>query len=443
MSKNFTKIYNFHGKKYSTCIDEDFITIHQHGKGRDMTNQQPCCTVLSHGTWMVCWTQASYEAAKDESVVGAGRYEYGKTWSNPFYIEEAKDERTASWGMLFLVPHTQRVYCLYWWNENAYWLRDAGTIYFRFTEDEGKTWSDRYRIQLPRHEKNGLDIPGEEQHGWNTGFPILTPDGAMLLGFTKISPPSMVCEKPGHHYGDPDLWHTEVFFLRCTNILTEDDPSKLEFIVTPEGDSGLWAPHTDEPERRFCQEPYMAVLPSGRIIATMRTRTGHPYYSISEDYGITWRKAEPFRIRPAGEKLKHPCGPCPITTTRDGRVLFFYRNDNTPVLGWTDRPCYWTNRDPFYISVGREMPKFAQRFCSEEDNACIYFDAPKIILSGVEANPSEHPNIAKNYPRRHAQYPHFFQCADRFFVVYSNHKIDIRLKEIPIEMFAGYGLPIT
>jgi len=438
---DYTKLYDFHGKTYSTCIDHDFVTIHQHGEGRDLTNQQPCCTILSDGTWMVCWTQATYEAAKDESVVAAISHDGGKTWEEPFFIEEASNGRTASWGMLFAVPHTQRVYCFYWWNENAFWLRDAGTIYFKYTDDKGKTWSRRHRISLPRHEKYGLDVPGEDQHGWNTGFPMLTPDGAMLLGFTKISPPSMTCEVPGHRYGDPDLWHTEVFFLRCANILSEDDPSKLDFCVTPEGDSGLWAPHNDDEERRFCQEPYVALLPSGRVIATMRTRTGHPYYSISDDYGITWKPAQPLRIRPGGEKLKHPCGPCPITSTKDGRILFFYRNDNTPAPGWDGSPCYWTNRDPFHVSVGHELPKLAAGCNAENDNAGIYFDAPKVILSGVRSDPTEHPNISEYYPRRHAQYPHYLEWADRFFVVYSNHKIDIRLKEIPSEIFAAYGLP--
>ena len=433
--------YDLHGRVYSTCIDDDFVTIHQHGEGRDLTNQQPCTAILSDGTWMVCWTQATQEAAKNESVVGSVSHDAGVTWSEAFFIEEAKDERTASWGMLFAVPHTSRIYCFYWWNENAFWLRDAGTMYFRFTDDKGKTWSDRHRIALPRHEKNGLDIPGEEQHGWNTGFPILTPDGAMLLGYSKISPPTMTLKSPANPYGDPDLWYNEVFFLRCPNILAEDDPSKLDLVVTPEGDEGLYAPHNDDPDRRFCQEPYMALMPSGRIIVTMRTRTGHPYYSISEDGGVTWRKAGPLRIQPGGEKLKHVCGPCPITSTRDGRILFFYRNSNAPVPGWSGHPCYWTDRDPIHVSVGREMPLLAEGLGPEEDNAGIYFDAPKIVLSGVEADPSEHPNVSANYPRRHAQYSQFFQWADRFFVVYANHKIDIRVKEIPPEMFAGHGLP--
>jgi hypothetical protein len=424
-------VYNLRGKRYSSDIHEDATVIHRHGLGRDLTNQQPCAVILSDGTWIVCWTQATEEAAKDESVVGSTSFDGGETWSDPYFIEEAVDGRTASWGMLFAVPHTERVYCFYWYNENAYWLRDAGTMCFRYTEDKGVTWSKRYRIPLPRHK---LDPEGAEMHGWNTGFPILAPDGAMLLGFSKISEPSMLREVPGHLFGDPDLWWCECFFLRCANILTEDDPTKLEFNVTPEGETGLWAPHADEPGRHFLQEPYMTTLPSGRIIATFRSRTGHPLYSISNDSGIQWTQPKPLRFVPAGEKMKHPCGPCPIYCARDGRIIFFFRNDNTPlpdpILG--DHLNYWRNRDPIHVTVGREVPSRAHARPSiaekDDDNAGLYFNKPRIVLSRTQIR------VDDVKPHRTAQYPQILQWGDRFFTVYSSEKTDIMVKEIPTEL---------
>jgi len=419
--------YDFHGRAYSSDIHDDAILVHKHGEGRDLTNQQPCTVTLADGTWMVCWTQATWEAAKNESVVGSTSTDGGATWSEPYFIEEALDERTASWGMMFAVPHTSRVYCFYWWNENAFWLRDAGSLYFRYTDDKGKTWSERRRITLPRHK---LDVDGAEQHGWNTGFPILTPNGAMLMGFSKINPPSMTREIPGHRYGDPDLWYCECFFLRCANILREDDPAKLDFQVTPEGDEGIWAPHRDEPDRHFLQEPYMAVLPSGRIIATFRSRTMHPCYSISEDNGVTWRPARSLRFAPGGEEMKHPCGPCPITCAKDGRVIFFFRNENAPMSDvlMPKHLDYWRNRDPHHVTVGREMPQLAEGLGPEEDNAGVYFNDPKVVLSGIDLDPSE------RNPRRTAQYPQVLECGGRFFTIYSSEKTDIMIKEIPTEM---------
>lgn len=422
-------IYNFNGRRYSSAIHDDAIVVHKHGEGGDLTNQQACTVILSDGTWMMCWTQATYEAAKDESCVGATSYDGGLTWTEPYYIEQSIDERTASWGMLFAVPHTSRVYCVYWWNENAFWLRDAGSLYVRCTEDKGKTWSDRRRITLPRHR---LDMEGHEQHGWTTGFPILTPNGAMLMGFSKINPASMTAEQPGRYYGDADLWWSECFFLRCPNILTEDDPSKLEFQVTPEGPDGLWMPHNDEPGRRFLQEPYMALLPSGRILSTMRTRTGHPGFTVSSDDGITWTPIRDLRFRPGGDKMKHPCGPCTVTCTRDGRIIFYVRNENSPI-GKT--LSYWANRDPHHVTIGREMPALAEGLGFDEENAGLYFDRPKVILSGIDIDPKE------VNPHRTAQYPQVLQWAERFFTIYSSEKTDIMIKEIPPEMFAGYGMP--
>jgi hypothetical protein len=243
----------------------------------------------------------------------------------------------------------------------------------------------------------------------------------------------MISERPGRFYGDADNWYGECFFLRCPNILREADPARLEFQVTPEGDEGLWAPHRDEPERHFLQEPYMSVLPSGRIFSTFRTRTMHPCYSISDDDGVTWSPARDLRFVPGGEKMKHPCGPCTNTVTRDGRIVFFFRNDNAPIM--ETNLSYWANRDPIHVTIGREMPKLAEGLDPEEANGGLYFSAPKELLSGLDVDPSD------PQPRRKAEYPQVLQWGDRFFTIYSSQKTDIYIKEIPAEMFAGYGLP--
>ena len=170
---------------------------------------------------------------------------------------------------------------------------------------------------MPRHD---LDMEGQDSHGWTTGFPLLLPDGAMLMGFTKMAPDlgTVAAERMGTRAG-PQHWRCEVFFLRAENILTETDPEKLEFTVTPEGPDGLWIPDEEDPELRFCQEPFMALLPSGRIICTMRVMNGYPVYSISSDNGRTWTQPCPLRNRPGGDLLKNVCGPCQISSTPEER----------------------------------------------------------------------------------------------------------------------------
>jgi hypothetical protein len=287
-----------------------------------------------------------------------------------------------------------------------------------------------------------LDVEGEDSHGWNTGFPILMPDGAMLMGFTKMGPglgemaANRMKTKPG-----PQHWWSEVFFLRAENILTETNPERLKFTITPKGEQGLWIPDEEDHDLRFCQEPFMALLPSGRVICTMRTMNGYPVYSLSADYGITWTRPRPLRNRPGGDLLRNVCGPCQISSTPDGRIYFLLsnRNDYYSIPGhWAKR---WANRDPVHVAVGREMPLLTRGVPKELDNAGIYFDKPRIILKGVTQETSTHWNISKEIPKRTAAYPQLVHWSDRHFIYYSNSKMDIRVKEVPDELLDASAIP--
>lgn len=442
------KPYIINNVVYDPSIDADFINIYNHGPGDHATNQQPSVAVNSEGVMVVVWTQASQESEKDQSVVSSTSYDGGKTWMEPVDIERAADKRPGSWAMLFCVPHTGRFYTFYWYDENRNTKRDAGRIYFRYSDDNCAAWSQRYPIEMPRHD---LDEEGEDSHGWNTGFPILLPDGAMLMGFTKMAP-DLGAEAAKRAGGKmltdlsseairsyPQFWQCEVFFLRAENILTETDPEKIKFRITPAGSEGLWLADDENPELHFCQEPYMALLPSGRVICTMRVMNGYPVYSISDDNGITWSKPLPFRNCPGGDLLKHVCGPCQISTSADGRIYFLFSNRNDTVSGtWAKR---WQNRDPFHIIVGRELPLLKKGIPTEEDNAGIYFDKPRIILSGVEDKGNKSDNVKLYGQKRTAQYPQLLHLGDRHLIFYSNTKLDIRVKEIPDGLLTGVGIP--
>jgi len=429
------KPYFFNGTVYDPSIDASFVNIYNHGPGDHETNQQPSVAAASDGTMVLVWTQASRESAKDQSVVSSTSFDGGRTWMEPVDIERANDRRTGSWAMIFCVPHSGRFYTFYWYDENQNPKRDAGRIYFRYSDDKGASWSERHTTPMPRHD---LDDPGEESHGWNTGFPILMPDGAMLMGFTKMAADlgEEAAKKVGGTAG-PQFWRSEVFFLRAENILTETDPDKLKFKITPEGPDGLWIPDEENPGLRFCQEPYMALLPSGRILCTMRVMNGYPVYSVSEDYGITWTPPQAFRNRPGGDLLKHVCGPCQISSTADGRIYFLFSNRNEYHKGWNRR---WEFRDPVHVVVGREMPLLTKGIPVEEMNAGIYFDRPRILLSGVEEKKSDH-HMVQSLNYRVAAYPQLLHWAGRHLVFYSNTKMDIRVKEVPEELLVGEGIP--
>jgi hypothetical protein len=283
--------------------------------------------------------------------------------------------------------------------------------------------------------RHSIDEPGHDSHGWNTGFPMVTRRGEMLLGFSKISP-----RTPPNT--NPDRWHTECFFLIGRNILTETDPEKLDFVVTPEKGQGLWAPHPDT-SAPFGQEPYMAQMPNGNIICTFRTRTGHPYYSISRDHGYTWMPGAALRQCPGGPKLLHPCGPCQILSLSDGRIAFIYNNR---VAGEGMRGfwgTYWCPRWPSSVIIGRQAPEMAASLPEAERNGGLVFTAPRIFLREAPATEDDFSAEEKNNgcAVRAALYPHTFEWCERYFILYADSKLDLRLKEIPAEFFSDYGLP--
>ncbi len=439
--KSEVKPFVFNGVYYDPSIDADFVNIYNQGPGDHETNQQPSVAINSEGVITIVWTQASVESAKDQSVVSSTSFDGGITWRAPVDIERAADKRPGSWAMIFCVPHTGRFYVFYWYDENQNVKRDAGRICFRYSDDNCTSWSTRYPISMPRHD---LDVEGQDSHGWNTGFPILMPDGAMLMGFSKMGPDlgEDAAKRAGAKPG-PQFWRTEVFFLRAENILTETDPEKLKFRITPSGAEGLWIPDEEDPKLHFCQEPFMALLPGGRVICTMRVMNGYPVFSISADYGITWSKPVPLRNRPGGDLLKHVCGPCQISSTPDGRIYFLFSNRNDyygTESTWSRR---WANRDPVHIVIGREFPLLAKGLPEGQDNAGIYFDKPRIILNGVDDKVNPNDNTGVLSLARSAAYPQLLHIGNRHFIFYSNSKMDIRVKEIPDEFVTGVGMPFS
>jgi len=244
--KTRTGPYRLNGTVYDASVDVDCVEIYNHGPDDHATNQQPCVAMSSDGTMVITWTQASVESAKDQSVLSSTSHDGGRTWMEAVDIERAVDRRPGSWAMVFCVPHTGRFYVFYWWDENQNTKRDAGIICFRYSDDKGASWSRRYPIPMPRHD---LDVEGQDSHGWTTGFPLLLPDGAMLMGFTKMGPGlgAVAAKRMGTRPG-PQHWRCEVFFLRAENILTQSDPEKLEFTVTPKGPDGLWVSDEEDPK---------------------------------------------------------------------------------------------------------------------------------------------------------------------------------------------------
>ncbi len=407
------------------------------GPGRYAFNYQAQLTTTPKGTWLCVWTQGSYESERDQRVVLARSSDAGRTWSAEVPIEEAgAGYRVPAWIMIYSVPHTGRVYVFYWYNHDGVPLRDAGDIFFRFSDDDGYTWSSRFPLHIPR---KPIDDPIGSLHGWNFGQPRLLPTGQVLFTFNKMRRSAMF--PPGWRLdekdawvrpadaapdapeplsgGSPNAWETEVWLLECENLLTETEPERLRFRLLPEGEEGLWVPYPGS-ERHFGQEGTLVSLSGGRLLCVFRSRQGHPYHSASADCGRTWSRPDALRYCPGGEALAQPCAPCPIHKMADGRFVLLFHNV-MPLEGG------WYPRDPLWVAVAREAPGVTE-------NAGLFFAAPKVLLYNdrVPGGPFRDTEIC---------YPQFYEIAGEPYVVYTNKTSEIRINEIPPELLDDHGLP--
>ena len=105
-------------------------------------NKQGYLVVTGSGTWVVVWNQSAVgEAAGDHRIVSSRSPDRGKTWSEPHIIER---DRQGCWLSPVYVETQNRIYGFYWHDADGNPIRDAGVIVFRYSDDEGVTWSPRF-----------------------------------------------------------------------------------------------------------------------------------------------------------------------------------------------------------------------------------------------------------------------------------------------------------
>jgi hypothetical protein len=155
-------------------------------------NYQVQLCVTPKNTWIACWTQGGYESNPDQRVVAARSLDQGRTWGAEIVIEaSAPNYRVPAWIVSYVVPHTGRVYMFYWYNVNGVPLRDAGDIFFKYSDDDGLTWSDRFPVGVP---KIAMDDKLGDIHGWNFGATWSKPEVLRLCpGGEPFNQPCAPC----------------------------------------------------------------------------------------------------------------------------------------------------------------------------------------------------------------------------------------------------------
>ena len=281
---------------------------------------QPRIVVTKDGTWVcVLTTSPGIEGAQGQHVVVTSSEDAGKTWSPLVDVEPSDKERTSAYAVALITPQ-DRVYAFYCYNGDAIRtkpdgkpIRDdmQGWFCYRYSDDKGKTWSKRYRLAMRETavDRNN-EWKGKLQMFWAIGTPAVA-DGKVMFAFSRL--------------GKYILENGEGWFYSSDNILSEQDPDKLDWQLLPDGDAGVRAPEFGSVQEEFD----VAHLEKENYFCVFRTTQGHAGCAYSHDGGHTWTKPEMLRYSPGGRIVKQPRACAKIWQTSNGRYLLWYHNNGT------------------------------------------------------------------------------------------------------------------
>jgi len=338
-----------HGQSNDWRLISNGQKIYEHGYC-----DQPYIVSTSDGTWVCTFTTSpGHEGDKIQYIVSTHSSDQGKTWSVPVEIESASSGIEASWAMP-LVTRFNRIYVFYTFNGDTVRNLPDGTkmradthgwYCYRYSDDKGKTWSERYRLKMRKTacDRNN-DFAGEVQMFWGIGKPVVK-GNEVWLSFTKL----------GKYF----LKKSEGWIYYSDNILSEKDVSKINWKLLPDGDFGIRNPDLGSVQEEFNIQPLN--LENG-LYCVYRTTLGQPAESYSYDNGKTWSKPELINYA-NGMPLRNPRA-CPrLWKCKNGKYLLWYHNN-----GGKD----FSHRNPAWISGGVEK------------DGKIYWSQPEIVIHGPD-----------------------------------------------------------
>ncbi len=364
---------------------------------------QPYVVLTGDGTWLcVMTTGQGREGDPGQHVVATRSTDTGRTWTLPVDIEPA-DGPEASWAMPLVTPGG-RVYVFYTYNKDN--LRDnrslveaarrrvdsLGYFAYKFSDDGGRTWpADRHYLPLRNLRLDRKNPFGDAVHlFWGIGKPIVD-GGEVFLGAAKIA-----------YFGHGFMAEDRGIIFRGSNILTERNPQRHQWVMLPEDDEGLGSPNGP-----VCDEHNLVALSDGSLYAMARTIEGHPVHYYSRDRGRTWTRPEYATYTPGGRRFRHPRA-CPrIWKTSNGKFLFWFHNNGHR---WYNQAEATGSRNIAWLSAGTES------------NGRIHWTQPEIVRY-VD-------NLAEG-----CSYPDLIEQHGRYFLA-ASQKTSARVGDIPADWLA-------
>ncbi len=332
---------------------------------------QPYVVVMPNGNWAATLTTGGgHEGSGGQHVVSTRSTDQGQTWSELADIEPATEHR-ASWAQPLLTPYG-RIYAFYTYNTdgvgalpNGDKIRDDtfGDYCYRYSEDEGRTWSQRYTLPMRLTACDRDNEWGGQKsrvHFWGISKPQVS-GSDVFITFTKIRRYFLI---------DSEGW-----LFHSDNILTERDPEKINWTMLPEGEIGIRNPAYPGIPANYgsVQEEHNIVVLDDKksMYCVYRTTLGFPAQSYSRDLGKTWDLPTQMRYTPGGRVVKNPRACAKLWKCKNGKYLFWYHNNGTHDF---------FNRNPSWILGGAER------------DGKIYWSQPEILLF------DDDPKMRFSYP---------------------------------------------
>ncbi|MBN2853435.1 MAG: hypothetical protein JXQ23_11935 [Clostridia bacterium] len=372
----------------------DFRNISQ-GKQipREQYSDQPYVVIADNRDWVcVITTVKGDEGARGEHIGITRSADKGDSWTPLLFLENAQEPESA-YGVLLKVPYG-RIYCFYNFNKDDVRFIESseglhhrvdmqGYFVFRFSDDHGVTWSDRYEVPVreTKVDRNNA-YQGKIRLFWTVGKPLLIRDS---------------CYFPIHKIQDM-LTVSEGWFIHSPNIGVEKEVSKLIFETLPDGEEGLKTP---EGGGLIAEEQSIVSISDGSLYCVYRTVDGHPAYSISRDGGHTFSKPQ-YQAYADGRLMKNPRAANFIWKLKNGKFLYWFHNNGGR---------WYENRNPVFVSSGIEA--------DTDKGKTIKWSQPELILYDRD-------------PYTIISYPDFIEDGNRFYIT-ETMKTEARCHEIKEE----------
>lgn len=399
-----------------------FIPKSTDGSSGDTGNEHFLVFNVPDGSLMAVWTQSTFEGKPDQRIVISRSHDGGYTWTAPDKIagsDPITGKGMASWAFP-MVSQSGRIYVIY--NRhigmNDIFTHTTGWMAGIYSDDAGETWSTEQIIPMPRSK---WDNPGPSVPAnwivWQK--PLRLSEGKYLCGFTRWISPAVRPPAP------MKIWWAEasvVEFMRFENLDDNLQPKELEISFFMNDDNALQVGLIGHPDVSVVQEPSIVKLPDGRLFCAVRTTTGHPYFTVSDDAGRTWRSPEPMRQYDDGPLLLHPCSPCPIYQIGEGEYVFLLHNHDGHFEGWGPKDTS-NHRRPICIARGLFRPEAKQP---------VWFSEPSFFMDNGGV-PVMRIDLA--------MYASVTPCEDGLVLWYPDRKFFLLGKRITYELLSDMKVP--